>query len=123
MTKFLVKKHLPLAFLGDGWETGFIDFRSVSTPEVLEIAKLEGKVKGTDSSAANIASAEKVYDKARELLKSHFIDGLGFTGEKDKDDAPVMAQITAEDAVSEELFDDIYVQFLKFARGVPAENL
>jgi hypothetical protein len=122
MSKFAIKKHLSLAFLGEGWENAYIDFTPVSMTEITGLIKLESSVSRTDTSGDNVSKAEAVIAKAREVMRDHFTAGMGYTGTKDEAGAPKLEAITVEDA-TDELFNEIYVPFIKLARGIVDQNL
>lgn len=77
--QFVVKKKIDLSFLGEGWESAFITFTPFTFKDNDAIVSLR-----TKSTAENMTQEEikKASDDLIDLLKSKFVEGQGFNGEK-----------------------------------------
>jgi hypothetical protein len=117
MGKFTIKRKLSLAYLGEGWEEAYVTFSPPQMAELLEQAKYESAV---DANKPETATA--TYEFGRKLLATHFLEGVGYAGEKDDQGKPKLVPITTED-VQGELFLELYRPILNAFRGVPDQNL
>ncbi len=71
MSKFIVKKRVPLDFLGEEWKDCYIEFQPFSPKDLITIDQMDT----TDASKGIQAMSEMIT-----LLESHFIGGKGYTG-------------------------------------------
>lgn len=74
---FVVKKHLKLDFLGEGWEQAYLDFSGLTFKEVREFSKVQVDTDNPDN--------EKNLDLTVTLLENHFLRGTAFDGQKQVD--------------------------------------
>lgn len=118
MSKFATNSRLNLDTIGDGWQGCFIEITKIGLPELGVLALIDGLQEDGDTTG-QIKAAEGIYEASKKLLKDHFVAGQGFTGERDENQKPILAEITAEDATTE-LYSDLFPIFIKFVvnRGV-----
>lgn len=76
MSKFKIVRKYPLAFLGEGWEECYLQFRPFTIAEI--DTELTGLATTDTKDAKSIASATKTTVK---LLKDHFVGGRALTDE------------------------------------------
>lgn len=101
---FTVKKKLDLAYLGEGWGNNtFVSFNSMTFAETREFSKIAATVPDAGE-AANTESLDTVIN----LLKSHFIDGMGYNGE-------AIVPITVDDL--ESLPTDVITKSIELLAG------
>lgn len=83
---FQVKKKLDLSYLGDGWTQGtYLNFSSLTFAETREFANLNVDTENTDNTAN-----QQSLDMVLGIVTKHFIDGMGWDGQK-------LAEISASD--------------------------
>lgn len=64
---FTIKRKLSLAFLGEGWQTCYVNFKPLTLPDLENMASYTGEGK---------TNVEKFNDTIK-ILSDHFIDGQG----------------------------------------------
>ena len=114
MGKPVITRTLKLDFLGEDWKDCYIHYTRLSVPDVLAFSKAESEVDDT-------ARAEVVYELAKNLMVDHFVDGVGYMG-KDDSGNPIVEPLTVEN-ISEDMFFDIYIPFIRALRGTEDTNL
>lgn len=87
---FVVKKRLPLAYLGEGWEEAFITFSPLNWDDNVQISALRSKLTKLQKQASEPdADAEKVEKETEKMvnqifdhLTEKFVEGKGFNGKE-----------------------------------------
>lgn len=83
---FTVVKKLDLSYLGEGWSGGtYLKFSGLTFAETRDFAQL--------SVEEGSADTQKSLDMVLGIVKQHFLEGMGFDGEK-------ITQIEADDLES-----------------------
>lgn len=83
MSTFVVKKHIPLDFLGEGWADAYVNFSPFSFSDNTALTKFRGEVKKLqDNESANDKELETFTNKMLQIVLDKFIDGQGYDGEK-----------------------------------------
>lgn len=87
--RFVVRKRLSLDFFGDDWKDCYINFTPVTYREANELTAL----KDIDAKKLSDKEREKLAEQTLNMLKDHFVDGKGYTGEAE------LVDLTADDIV------------------------
>lgn len=77
MSTFVIKKRIPLDFLGEGWKEAYVEFSPfsfVDNDKIIAMRKF-----GLDQNGDN---AKEASDQLLEVVKEKFIEGKGWNGEK-----------------------------------------
>lgn len=74
---FIVKKKIPLNFLGEGWETAYITFRPFTFADNTELLNLRKKITPADGT---LPDEEDLTKNMLNLLSTHLIEGQGYDG-------------------------------------------
>lgn len=83
MSKFVVRKNIPLDFLGQGWEEAFVVFSPFSFADNTALTKFRSEVKQMqDSDEADEKELESFTGKMLQIVLDKFIEGQGFDGTK-----------------------------------------
>lgn len=118
MSTFVVKKHIPLDFLGEGWEKAYIDFSPFSFNDNDRLLALKKVAVNPDAlNTMSVDEAKEASDGIKGLLAEKLIGGQGFDGEK-------LIEITKENLG--ELPMEILVTALQTLQGqlnIPKKNL
>lgn len=72
MSKFISRRHFSLDLFGEEWKDCFVVFSSLSVAQSREL--LAQKLQSRE--------AQEIVDVSVELLKEHFIEGVGYDAEK-----------------------------------------
>jgi hypothetical protein len=80
MSKFIVKKHIALGFLGEGWEEAYVDFSPFTFKDndtIIHLRKLATTQAKMEDSEIKQASTDIM-----EILADKFIGGMGYNGKE-----------------------------------------
>lgn len=102
---FVAKKELKLDFLGEGWQSAYINFSLPSLKENLE--------QQFPSQEEIEADPKKYMSQMVAVLEKHFLDGKGFNGSQ-------LIELTAADI--QELPTSVFAEASKLLNGVIDPN-
>lgn len=77
---FVIRRKLDLSDLAEGWEGAYIVYSPIPNKEndrLLNIQEYREKILNNDMEAIKTAN-----DKTMQIVVDHFIEGMGFDGEK-----------------------------------------